>query len=151
MTTPTLKFSSPRERALVTHLEREILIIDGAMGTMLQRHRLEEHDYRGDRFGEEDYPRPQQGNNDLLSLSQPVLIEEIHRAYLDAGAQIIETNSFNSNAPSQSDYGTEALVYELNLAAAQLARRAIDAFLEEQLGGKGFNGQHFAHLPDALC
>ncbi|MEE2645266.1 MAG: homocysteine S-methyltransferase family protein, partial [Myxococcota bacterium] len=114
--------------SLADTLKKKILILDGAMGTMIQRHKLDEAGYRGERIGEREYPRPQQGNNDLLSLSQPALIEEIHLAYLKAGAQLIETNSFNSNIPSQSDYGTEALVYELNHAAAQIARRAILRF-----------------------
>ena len=106
-------------------LRERILIIDGAMGTMIQRHNLEEAHYRGERFA--DYPTDLRGNNDLLCLTQPQIIEEIHRQYLDAGADIIETNTFNSNAISMSDYGMEDLVYELNVAAAQVARRAVDS------------------------
>ena len=94
------------------------------MGTVIQSYRLGEQDYRGERF--HDWPRDLKGNNDLLVLTRPELIGEIHRRYLEAGADIVETNTFNSNATSQADYGTEALVRELNLAAAQIARRAAD-------------------------
>src|SRR3989338_11645218 len=83
-------------------LAKRILILDGAMGTMIQRYKLEEHAYRGDRFA--DHPMDLKGNNDLLSLTQPHIIEEIHAAYLEAGADIIETNTFNANAVSQADY-----------------------------------------------
>ncbi|GMR00386.1 MAG: methionine synthase [Zetaproteobacteria bacterium] len=106
-------------------LAERILILDGAMGTMIQRHKLEETDYRGERFA--DWPSELKGNNDLLSLTQPGIIRHIHAAYLDAGADIIETNTFNSNAASMSDYGMEELVYELNLEGAKLARTAADA------------------------
>jgi 5-methyltetrahydrofolate--homocysteine methyltransferase len=105
-------------------LDRRILILDGAMGTMIQGHRLGEADYRGARF--RDWPSDLKGNNDLLVLTQPELIGAIHREYLAAGADIIETNTFNSNRPSMADYGMEALVYELNLAAARVARAAAD-------------------------
>ena len=103
---------------------RRILILDGAMGTMIQGYDLTEEEYRGDRFA--DWPSSLKGNNDLLSLTQPAIIEEIHRQFLEAGADIIETNTFNSTSISQADYGMEALAYELNLAAAQVARRAVD-------------------------
>jgi Methionine synthase I (cobalamin-dependent), methyltransferase domain len=115
-----------RPARLIEELQRRILIIDGAMGTMIQRHRLEEADYRGDRFA--DHPRDLKGNNDLLNLTRPDVIEEIHRQYLEAGADIIETNTFNAQAISMADYGFEEHVYELNLAAAQIGRRAADAF-----------------------
>ena len=105
-------------------LGERILVLDGAMGTVIQSYRLGEADYRGERF--RDWPRDLKGNNDLLTLTRPEVIGEIHRRYLEAGADIVETNTFNSNAPSQADYGTEALVRELNLAAAQIARRAAD-------------------------
>ncbi len=101
-----------------------ILVLDGAMGTMIQRHRLDEAAYRGERFA--DWGRDLKGANDLLTLTRPEVIASIHRAYLDAGADIIETNTFNANAPSLGDYGLEALVYELNLEAARLARRVAD-------------------------
>lgn len=105
-------------------LTERILVLDGAMGTMIQRHRLDEAAYRGERF--KDWHRDVKGNNDLLTLSQPALIQEIHRDYLDAGADIIETNTFNSTAVSQSDYGMEELVGELNREGARLARAACD-------------------------
>jgi 5-methyltetrahydrofolate--homocysteine methyltransferase len=107
-------------------LQKRILIIDGAMGTMIQRHRLTEEDYRGQRF--KDWPSDLKGNNDLLCLTQPDIIEGIHREYLDAGADIIETNTFNSQKVSLADYNMEALAYEINLAAAQIARKAADDF-----------------------
>ncbi|HKI61999.1 MAG TPA: methionine synthase [Mariprofundaceae bacterium] len=106
-------------------LGERILILDGAMGTMIQRHKLEEADYRGERFA--DWPSELKGNNDLLSLTQPAIIQGIHEAYLEAGADILETNTFNSNAPSMADYHMEELVYELNVAGATLARKAADA------------------------
>ncbi len=107
-------------------LKDRILILDGAMGTMIQRYRLQESDFRGERFAA--HPVNVQGNNDLLSLTRPQVIAEIHRSYLDAGADIIETNTFNANGISQQDYRMEALVYEMNLAAARLAREAADEF-----------------------
>ena len=105
-------------------LEKRILILDGAMGTMIQSYKLEEKDYRGDRF--KDWPSDLKGNNDLLVLTQAKIIEDIHTAYLNAGADIIETNTFNANAISMADYNMEALVYELNHAAASVARKAAD-------------------------
>jgi 5-methyltetrahydrofolate--homocysteine methyltransferase len=105
-------------------LHERILLLDGAMGTMIQTHRLGEADYRGSRF--RDWPRDLKGNNDLLCLTQPDLIRNIHAAYLEAGADILETNSFNSTSVSQADYGMEALVYELNRTAAMLARAEAD-------------------------
>jgi len=111
--------------ALRQLLDKRILILDGAMGTMIQRHGLSEKDYRGGRFA--DWKSELKGNNDLLSLTQPDIIRHIHAAYLDAGADIIETNTFNSNAASMADYGMEEFVYELNLEGAKLARVAADA------------------------
>ncbi len=108
------------------HLTRRILVLDGAMGTMIQNHRLGESDYRGARFA--GSARDVKGNNDLLVLTQPGIVAEIHRAYLEAGADIIETNTFNANAPSLADYGMEALAEEINIAAARLARSAADEF-----------------------
>ncbi|HNP35980.1 MAG TPA: methionine synthase [Woeseiaceae bacterium] len=107
-------------------LDERILILDGAMGTMIQSYRLSEEDYRGERF--RDWTRDLKGNNDLLSLSRPAVIQDIHRQFLEAGADIIETNTFNSNAPSMADYGMESLVAELNSAAARLARDCADAY-----------------------
>jgi 5-methyltetrahydrofolate--homocysteine methyltransferase len=105
-------------------LARRILVLDGAMGTMIQTYGLGEADYRGERFA--DWPRDLRGHSDLLTLTQPGIIRAIHSAYLEAGADIIETNSFTSNAMSLADYGMEELVYELNHAAARLAREAAD-------------------------
>ena len=107
-------------------LLNRILVLDGAMGTMIQRYQLEEKDYRGERFAH--HPGNLKGNNDLLSLTRPDIIREIHRAYLEAGADIIETNTFNANRISMADYGMESLVYEMNLASATLARETADAF-----------------------
>jgi 5-methyltetrahydrofolate--homocysteine methyltransferase len=107
-------------------LARRILVLDGAMGTMIQSYQLGEKDYRGERFA--SWPRDLKGNNDLLSLTQPAIIRAIHRAYLEAGADVLETNSFNSTAISMADYGMEELVYELNRASASLAREASDEF-----------------------
>ena len=104
-------------------LTKKILIIDGAMGTMIQRRKLSEADFRGERF--KDWPSDLKGNNDLLSLTQPQIITEIHKEYLDAGADILETNTFSSTRIAQADYGMEALAYELNVAAAKCAREAI--------------------------
>jgi 5-methyltetrahydrofolate--homocysteine methyltransferase len=109
-------------------LRERILVLDGAMGTMIQGHRLDEAAYRGERFAaSEEYPGDLAGDNDLLSLSNPDVIRAIHRAYLDAGADIICTNTFNGTRISQADYGLEDLAYELNVAAARLAREAADA------------------------
>jgi 5-methyltetrahydrofolate--homocysteine methyltransferase len=107
-------------------LARRILVLDGAMGTMIQSYQLGEKDYRGQRFA--DWPRDLRGNNDLLSLTQPGIIQAIHKAYLEAGADVLETNSFNSTAISLADYGMESLVYELNHASARLARDVADEF-----------------------
>lgn len=103
-------------------LQHRILIIDGAMGTMIQRYKLEEKDYRGERF--KAWPSDLKGNNDLLCLTQPHIIREIHGHYLEAGADIIETNTFNAQKVSLADYGMESLAYELNVAAAKIAKEA---------------------------
>ena len=115
-----------RSSELKALLARRILILDGAMGTMIQGYRLSEAQYRGERFAQ--WTHDLKGNNDLLTLTQPHIIREIHSQYLAAGADIVETNTFNANAPSMADYGMEALVYELNLAAAKLAREICDEF-----------------------
>jgi 5-methyltetrahydrofolate--homocysteine methyltransferase len=106
-------------------LNRRILFLDGAMGTMIQRHKLEEADYRGERFV--DWPSDLKGNNDLLSLTQPQIIRDIHTQYLQAGADIIETNTFNATRVAMADYGMETLAYEINVASTKLAREAADA------------------------
>jgi 5-methyltetrahydrofolate--homocysteine methyltransferase len=107
-------------------LEKRILIIDGAMGTMIQRHKLTEADYRGERF--KDWTSDLKGNNDLLSITQPQVIVGIHKEYLEAGADIIETNTFSSTVIAQADYNMQSLAYELNVAAAKCARQAITEF-----------------------
>ena len=116
--------SADRQAQLTALLRERIVLLDGAMGTMIQSYGLSESDYRGERF--RDWPTDLRGNNDLLSLTQPQIIREIHAAYLQAGADIIETNTFNSTAIAMADYRMEELAYELNLAAAQLARQAAD-------------------------
>jgi len=105
-------------------LESRILIIDGAMGTMIQRYKLEEGDYRGERF--KDWASDVKGNNDLLSITRPDIIRAIHLEYLEAGADIIETNTFSSTAIAQADYNMQSLAYELNVASAKVARQAIE-------------------------
>ena len=107
-------------------LMRKILVIDGAMGTMIQRHRLTEADYRGTRF--RDWHLDVKGNNDLLCITQPDIIKGIHRKYLDAGANIIETNTFSSTKIAMADYEMQSLAYELNVAAAKCAREAVNEF-----------------------
>ena len=113
-----------RLRRLRELVEERILLIDGAMGTMIQRHRLDEAGYRGERF--RDYRRDVRGNNDLLTLTRPEIVADIHRAYFEAGADIVETNTFNSTTVAQADYGMEALAPELNYRAARLARDVAD-------------------------
>lgn len=106
--------------------KNRILIIDGAMGTMIQKHKPTEEDYRGERF--KDWKSDVQGNNDLLSLTQPQMIREIHEEYLEAGADLIETNTFNAQAISMADYRMEELSYEINVEAAKIARAAADKY-----------------------
>jgi 5-methyltetrahydrofolate--homocysteine methyltransferase len=115
-------------------LKGRILVLDGAMGTMIQRYRLSEEDFRGERF--KNYPYDLKGNNDLLTITKPEVIKEIHKAYLSAGSDIIETNTFNATAISQADYKLEDLAYELNYRAAINARKAVDEFLKENPGSK---------------
>jgi len=114
---------------LTQALQDRILLLDGAMGTMIQAHDLSEQDYRGKRFA--DWSQELRGNNDLLSLTQPQIISEIHEAFLEAGADIIETNSFNSTSIAQADYGMEVLVEELNEASARIARTAVDRWNQQ--------------------
>jgi 5-methyltetrahydrofolate--homocysteine methyltransferase len=119
-----------RSELLKEHLGQRILVLDGAMGTMIQTYQLSEADFRGERFA--DHHKDVQGNNDLLNLTQPAIIRAIHLAYLEAGADIIETNTFNATAISQADYDMDHLGYEMNLAAAQLATQARDEFEGKQ-------------------
>ncbi len=107
-------------------LKERIMVLDGAMGTMIQRYKLEDKDYRGERF--KDWPHDVKGNNDLLSLTRPDIIKEIHAAYFEAGADIAETNSFSGTTIAMADYGMEALVYELNFESARIAREVADEF-----------------------
>ncbi len=111
---------------LYTALENRILILDGAMGTMIQRYKLEEEDYRGERF--KNWNSPVKGNNDLLSLTRPDIIEAIHREYLHAGADIIETNTFSATTIAMADYHMEDLVSEMNRRSAEIARKICDEF-----------------------
>ncbi|WP_018714910.1 homocysteine S-methyltransferase family protein [Brachymonas chironomi] len=115
-----------RAQALPDILRQRIVILDGAMGTMVQRFKLTEEQYRGERF--KDFPRDVKGNNELLSLTQPDIIRQIHEGYLAAGADIIETNTFGATSIAQDDYGMGELAYEMNLESARLARAACDKF-----------------------
>ena len=107
-------------------LEKRVLVLDGAMGTMIQRVKLSESDFRGKRFA--NHPCDLKGNNDILSLTRPDIIMNIHEQYLEAGADIIMTNTFNSTCISQADYKTENFVYEMNVASAKIARQAADKY-----------------------
>ncbi|MBT4549358.1 MAG: methionine synthase, partial [Gammaproteobacteria bacterium] len=118
--------ATDRTELLKTLMSQRILILDGAMGTMIQRRKLEEADYRGQRFA--DWPTDLKGNNDLLALTQPQVIQGIHEQYLEAGADILGTNTFNGTRVSMADYGMEALVHEINLEATRLARTAADKY-----------------------
>ncbi|KAA0256477.1 MAG: methionine synthase [Acidobacteria bacterium] len=117
-------------------MAERILVLDGAMGTMIQTYRLDEAGYRGERF--RDWPRDLKGNNDLLVLTRPEVVREIHRKYLEAGADLIETCTFNANGVSMADYGMEGLVREMNAAAARLARESVDAFVAASPGREAF-------------
>ena len=115
------------KKNLAEILKERILILDGAMGTMIQRHPLEEEDFRGERF--KDHNRPLKGNNDLLSITQPEIIKDIHRQYYKAGADFAETNTFSSTTIAMEDYGLEDAVYDLNFQSAKIAREVADEFL----------------------
>lgn len=110
-------------------IEKRILVLDGAMGTMLQRNKFEEADFRGDRF--KDFPHPLKGNNDLLSITQPEAVKAVHRAYFDAGADIVETNTFSGTTIGMADYHMEDLVYELNYQSAKIAREVADEYTDK--------------------
>ena len=125
-------------------LAKRILIIDGAMGTMVQRHKLEEADYRGERFA--GWHTDVKGNNDLLCITQPRIIIDIHKQYLQAGADIIETNTFSSTSIAQADYDMQSLAYELNVAAAKCARTAIEEFFQSPES----NGKAGAYVAGAI-
>ncbi|MEN9571466.1 MAG: hypothetical protein RL172_2697 [Bacteroidota bacterium] len=125
-------------------LKERILIIDGAMGTMIQRHKLQEADYRGQRFA--NWHTDVKGNNDLLCITQPRIIIDIHKQYLAAGADIIETNTFSSTNIAQADYDMQQLAYELNVAAAQCARQAVQEFFASPAA----NGRQGAYVAGAI-
>ena len=118
--------NQPQTREVLERLlDERILVLDGAMGTMIQALKLGEQDFRSEQFAEHGFPSLQ-GCNDLLSITQPEAIERIHRQYLEAGSDIIETNTFNANSISMADYGLESHVRDINLAAAACARRAVE-------------------------
>ncbi len=117
---------SPSSLAISAQAKKRILVLDGAMGTMIQRYKLQEKDFRGERFV--DHPKDLMGNNDLLSLTRPDIIEAIHKEYLAAGADILETNTFSGTVIAQADYGLEKWVYELNYESAKIARKAADEY-----------------------
>ncbi len=129
---PAEKLKSSHSATIRQELEKRVLIIDGAMGTMIQRYQLNEEDYRGDRF--KNFNHPLKGNNDLLSLTRPDIIEAIHLEYLQAGADIIETNTFNAQKISLADYSMEDLAYELNYESARIAKNALKKYLDELQG-----------------
>ena len=113
-------------KSLYDVIKERILVLDGAMGTMIQAYNLKEEDFRGERF--KNYPTPLKGNNDLLSITQPLIISEIHKKYLESGADILETNTFSSNSISMADYNMEDLVYELNFESAKIAKKLTDEY-----------------------
>ncbi len=116
--------------SIIGELNSRILVLDGAMGTMIQTYKLEEEDYRGGKFKDHDIPL--KGNNDLLSITKPEIIKEIHRGYLNAGADIIETNTFSSTSIAMKDYGLENIVYELNYESAKIANEVASEFKEKK-------------------
>ncbi|CAF1580125.1 unnamed protein product [Rotaria sp. Silwood1] len=131
MTPSLLTHHSKIENDLINALSNRILIIDGAMGTMIQQYKLEESDFRCNEYQLNTHKHPLKGNNDLLSITRPDVILEIHQKYLEAGADIIETNTFNAQCISQADYGLEHLSYQLNLKSAQLARQIADEYTKK--------------------
>ena len=116
-------------KSLINALENKILVLDGAMGTMIQKYNLNEKDYRGERF--KNFKNPLKGNNDLLSITQSKIISEIHKKYLDAGADIIQTNTFSSTSVSMADYKMENLVYELNFESAKIAKKLTQEYTQK--------------------
>ncbi len=130
---PDVNTTDRQRESLLDLIERRIVILDGAMGTMIQAFGLGEADFRGELFA--SHPRDLGGNNDLLVLTQPAVIADIHRQYLEAGADIIETNTFSANAISQSDYGLEGRVYDMNCVAARLAREVVEEFAQTDPSG----------------
>ena len=135
--------------ALDLALGSRILILDGAMGTMIQRHKLTEADFRGERF--KDHPKDLQGNNDLLILTRPDVIREIHGQYLAAGADIIETNTFSSTTVAQADYLLEHVAYELNVEGARIAKEVADRVDEQDAGSSAASSPARSVRPTARC
>ncbi|MCJ7815171.1 MAG: homocysteine S-methyltransferase family protein, partial [Xanthomonadales bacterium] len=132
-----IPFKDPATVEILENLLAErVLVFDGAMGTMIQDRRLEEDDFRGKRFS--NHERPLKGNNDLLSLTRPDVILDIHRSFLEAGADILETNTFNATSISQADYGMESRVPELNRESAVIARQAADEYMAGHPGEMRF-------------
>ncbi|MFW6246381.1 MAG: homocysteine S-methyltransferase family protein, partial [Tangfeifania sp.] len=123
-----IKNKMQRKKDIRKELESRVLVMDGAMGSLLQEYKLTEKDYRGELL--KDAQHDQKGNNDILSLTHPEIIAEIHDKYLEAGADIILTNTFNANRISQADYNTQDLVYDLNKASAEIARKEADKYSE---------------------
>jgi len=123
------KPTSQRGWGLEKTLKERVVIIDGAMGTMIQKHKLEENDFRNDSLA--NHPKPLKGNNDLLSLTRPDIIYNVHKDYFLAGADIAETNTFSGTTVAQADYGLESLVYDINFQGATLAKRAADDVCRE--------------------
>ena len=153
---------SSTEAQLRSLLAQRILILDGAMGTMIQRYKLSEEDYRGTRFADFSVPGKEvfvKGNNELLTLTQPHIIQEIHEQYLAAGADLIETNTFGSTSIAQDDYHMAHLVYEMNVQAARIARAACDkirhtrqaAFRRRRPWTHAENGIHLAGRKRSRC
>ncbi len=122
-------------------LEKRILVLDGAMGTMIQNHNLEEADFRGERFM--DHPAILKGNNDLLSITRPEIIKRIHRDYFDAGADIVETNTFSSTSVGMADYEMETLAYELNYESAKIAKEVSQEYLEKNTRSSTICGRFY--------
>ena len=152
-TLPSNKPETQRYQQLRDLLGQRIAFLDGAMGTMIQRHKLSEEDFRGERF--KDHATDLKGNNDLLSLTQPEIIQEIHHQYLEAGSDIIETNTFSATSIAQADYGLEDIAYELNKVSAELARKAADEVMAEHpdricfvAGGLGPTNRTASMSPD---
>jgi len=125
-----MRRTTPSGEKIKEILQKRVMILDGAMGTMIQRHSLEEEDYRGQKF--KDHKHPLKGNNDLLSITRPDIIKDIHKLYFEAGADIAETNTFSSTQIAQADYYLESAVYELNFESARIAKEAADEFTKNQ-------------------
>jgi len=129
-TTTTKENNRNYSQSIQQAIKERILVLDGAMGTMLQRYKFEEEDFRGKRF--KDFPHPLKGNNDLLSITQPKAVKQVHRLYFEAGADIVETNTFSGTTIGMADYHMQDLVYELNYQSAKIAREVADEFTDRK-------------------